>query len=243
MLREKNSTVQTLSVLEPACSNRYIIAAHHESHYQLTDSQPFSNFWHPPGKPPSKDDPAASRYALLDINLTHPIRMTQLAISHFISRKKPGVITHISSMAGQKPFFPTPVYVATKHAISGFVRSLAQLETPPATSSLPSIRVNAVAPGVIRTPLWMENKDKLKMIDENADEWVSPEEVAQVMLDLVEKEENVGGTVLEVGKGRVRRVEAVNDPGPEGSGLTVSNWESEASEIWGRLEEYSGARR
>jgi 3-hydroxybutyrate dehydrogenase len=161
--------------------------------------------------------------------------MTQLAISHFISRKKPGVITHISSIVGQKPFFPTPVYVATKHAISGFVRSLAQLETPPAKSSLPSIRVNAVAPGVIKTPLWVENKEKLKMIDENADEWVTPEEVAQVMVDLIEKEENVGGTILEVGKGKVRRVEAINDPGPEGSGHTVSNSESEEKEIWGRL--------
>jgi 3-hydroxybutyrate dehydrogenase len=165
--------------------------------------------------------------------------MTQPAISHFISRKKPGVITHISSIAGQKPFFPTPVYVATKHAISGFVRSLAQLETPPAESSLPSIRVNAVAPGVIKTPLWTENKEKLKMIDENADEWVTPEEVAQVMVDLIEKEENVGGTILEVGKGKVRRVGVINDPGPEGSGHTISNSESEEKEIWRRLEEHS----
>lgn len=73
------------------------------------------------------------------------------------------------------------------------------------------------------------------MIDENADEWVTPEEVAQVMVDLIEKEENVGGTILEVGKGKVRRVEAINDPGPEGSGHTVSNSESEEKEIWGRL--------
>ncbi len=165
--------------------------------------------------------------------------MTQLAISHFISRKKPGVITHISSIAGQKAFFPTPIYVATKHAVSGFVRSLAQLETPPAGSSVPSIRVNAVAPGVIRTPLWTENKEKLKMIDESADEWVTPEEVAQVMVDLIEKKENVGGTILEVGKGKVRTVEALNDPGPEGSGHTVSNSESEEREIWESLREYS----
>jgi 3-hydroxybutyrate dehydrogenase len=164
--------------------------------------------------------------------------MTQLAIPHFVSRKKPGVITHITSIAGQKPFFPTPIYVATKHAISGFVRSLAPLETPPSNSSLPSIRVNAVAPGVIKTPLWTENKEKLKMIDESADEWVTPEEVAQVMVDLIEKKENVGGTILEVGKGKVRRVEALNDPGPEGSGHTISNAESEERQIWGRLGEY-----
>jgi len=164
--------------------------------------------------------------------------MTQLAITHFISRKKPGVVTHISSIVGQKPFFPTPVYVATKHAISGFVRSLAPLETPPPNSPLRSIRINAVAPGVIKTPLWTENKEKLKMIDQSTDEWVTPEEVAQVMVDLIEKKENVGGTILEVGKGKVRRVEVLNDPGPEGSGHTVSNAESEEKDIWERLAEH-----
>jgi 3-hydroxybutyrate dehydrogenase len=229
---------RTLSALELGYSSRY----ERLSLTQLifTDlGQPFSNFWHPPGKPPSKDDPATSRYALLDINVTHPIRMTQLAISHFISHKKPGVVTHISSIAGQKSFFPTPVYVATKHAISGFVRSLAPLETPPSNSLLRSIRVNAVAPGVIKTPLWTESPEKLKMIDQSADEWVTPEEVAQVMVDLIEKKENVGGTILEVGKGKVRRVEALNDPGPEGSGHTISNAESEEKEIWERLAEHS----
>jgi 3-hydroxybutyrate dehydrogenase len=65
--------------------------------------------------------------------------MTQLGISHFLSRNKPGVIVHISSVAGQKPFFPTLVYVAIKHAISGFVRSVAELEYPPKKTGLPSI--------------------------------------------------------------------------------------------------------
>ncbi|OBT75969.1 hypothetical protein VF21_05742 [Pseudogymnoascus sp. 05NY08] len=200
---------------------------------------PFSNFWNPPGAPPSKDDQSSSRYALLDINLTHPIRTTQLAISHFLAKKKPGVVVHISSIAGQRPFFPTPVYVATKHAISGFVRSLAPLESVE-DSSLPKIRVNAVAPGVIKTPLWTENKEKLQMIDQSADDWATPEEVAQVMLDLVERDEYVGGTVLEVGKGQVRRVEAFNDPGPSGSGHTVSNVDNLESEIYASLRERMG---
>lgn len=122
------------------------------------------------------------------------------------------------------------MYVATKHAISGFVRSLAELEYPP--KDLPPIRVNAVAPGVVKTPLWTENKQKMKMINESVDEWTTPEEVAQVMIDLIEKEENHGGTILEVGKAQVRRVEAVNDPGPSGSGHTVSNAKVEKQEIW-----------
>jgi len=195
---------------------------------------PFSNFWYPPGQPPSRDDASLSRYALLDINLTHPIRTTQLAISYFISQKKPGVITHISSIAAQNPFLPAPIYVATKHAISGFVRSLAELETPPAP--LPKIRVNGVAPGVIKTPLWTEHPEKLKMINPEFDDWATPEEVAEAMLDLVQKPEYVGGTILEVGKDQRRRVEPYNDPGPKGSGNTVSNSETEKAEIWAKLK-------
>lgn len=176
---------------------------------KLTQSQPWTNFWNAPGKPPSKDKLSESRYALVDINITHPIRTTQLAISHFLAAKKPGVVTHISSVGGQTAFFPTPVYVASKHAINGLVRSLHRLEQP--RGDLPKIRVNAVAPGLIKTPLWTDHPEKMKFVDENNDLWVTPEAVADVMLDLVENEEHVGGTILEVGK-TVRRVEMFNDP-------------------------------
>jgi 3-hydroxybutyrate dehydrogenase len=166
--------------------------------------------------------------------------MTQLAISHFYARRKPGAITHISSIAAQRPFFPTPVYVATKAAISGFVRSLAALEFPPEDSGLPSVRVNAVAPGVVRTPLWMEHAEKLKMIDGERDEWVEAEEVAGVMLGLVERGENVGGTVVEVGRGKTRRVEVLDGSGPEGAGVTVSNVGVGEREVWERLSGVGG---
>jgi len=195
---------------------------------------PFSNFWHPPGSPPSRDDPSTSRYALLDINLTHPIRVTQLAISHFLAQKKPGSIPHITSVAGQAPFFPTPVYVATKHAISGFVRSLARLETPPSDSKLPKIRVTAVAPARILTPLWTDNPDKMKMVGDQPG-WVTPEDVAQVMIDLVEGEKNIGGTILEVGS-TVRRVEPYDDPGPRGGGNFVENDPGYEDDMWSQLK-------
>lgn len=203
--------------------------------------KPWSNFWQPPGTGLSRDNTSESRYKHLDINLAHPIRTTQLAIGHFIAHKRPGVITHISSIAAQAPVFPTPVYVATKHAISGFVRSLAPLEHPP--SGLPKIRVNAVAPGIVKTPMWTEHPEKLKMVDPKVDEWVTPEEVAEVMISLVEKEQYSGGTILEVGRRQVRRVEPFNDPGPSGSGNTASNIESESAEIWERLKNRSMASK
>ncbi|KAH8598184.1 hypothetical protein B0O99DRAFT_660164 [Bisporella sp. PMI_857] len=110
-----------------------------------------------------------------------------------------------------------PIYSASKHAISGFVRCLAPLDISH------KIRVNAVAPGIVKTPIWTQSKDKLLWFDDNVDTWVTPEEVADVMLDLIVNDEWVGGTILEVGSGNVRSVQAFNDPGPQGSGHQVSN--------------------
>jgi 3-hydroxybutyrate dehydrogenase len=45
----------------------------------------------------------------LDINLTHPIRTTQLAIAHFLEKKKGGNILHVSSIAGQIANSVTPL--------------------------------------------------------------------------------------------------------------------------------------
>ena len=212
---------------------------------------PFSSFWHPPGSPGSKDDPAGGRYATLDINLTHPIRMTQLAISHFlaasppVSPSNPKSIVHISSIAGQATPIVAPMYNATKHAINGFVRSLGPLEANM------GIRVAAVAPGVVKTPLWTDNQEKLKAVG-GEDQWVTPEEVAVVMLALVEDDsvddrrlidgeegQKVpirGGSILEVSKGHVRDVQAYMDPGPgHREGNTASNMEELVKEVYGLL--------
>ncbi|KAF7716395.1 Uncharacterized protein PECH_005315 [Penicillium ucsense] len=187
----------------------------------------WSNFWRPPGSAPSGDARDGGRYALVDINITHPIRTSQLAIAHFLKYRKrdqPKHLIHISSIAGQVSAMAAPMYVASKHAISGFVRSLGKLERL-------GIRVTAVAPGVIKTPLWTEHPEKMQMINEGADEWVTPEEVAEAMLALIQQDsvseiigdrsgkgrqyQITGGIILEVSK-TVREVAAVNDPGPGG---------------------------
>ncbi|OAL47736.1 NAD-dependent 15-hydroxyprostaglandin dehydrogenase [Pyrenochaeta sp. DS3sAY3a] len=214
----------------------------------------FSNFWIPPGQMQSIDDPNAGRYASLDINLTHPIRLTQLAIFHFThalpaagpaNRKS---IILISSTAGQKTPLAAPIYCATKHAINGFVRCLAPLQ------ERVGIRVAAVAPGVVKTPLWTEHAEKSQAIEEGKDQWVTPELVAEVMMALVSRDEIpqssqdaateaspvmvpiVGGSVLEVTAGHVRNVSAVNDPGPAGrAGSTVSNMQALENRVWEAL--------
>ena len=96
----------------------------------------WSNFWYPPGSEESKDSEQGDRYATLDINVTHPIRTTQLAIAEFLkNQKKLSSGTHgggskgwgankkqkrvliVSSIAGQNANLHTPIYVAAKHAM------------------------------------------------------------------------------------------------------------------------------
>jgi NAD(P)-dependent dehydrogenase (short-subunit alcohol dehydrogenase family) len=164
----------------------------------------WSSFYH--GDPVGE---AESRYRTIDVNLVHPIKLTRLAISEFLKAKKPeAAVIHCSSIAGQVGKLGTPIYSATKFGISGFVRSMAELE------GVFNIRISAVAPGIIKTPLWEENPEKLVMFVEGKDEWVEPEEVAEAMLRLVEDAELPGGTVLEVAKNTQRVVAYFNDPGP-----------------------------
>jgi 3-hydroxybutyrate dehydrogenase len=198
----------------------------------------WTSFWHPPGTEQSRDDPAGGRYKLLDINLSHPIRVTQLAISHFLaadtpsSAANPKSIVHIASIAGQSASLPFPLYHVSKHGVQALVRSLADLE------GTHGIRVTCLMPGVVRTPLWTDHPEKLKIVKQEgkeADVWVTPEEVAQVMLACVKDNEipNViegsatangevereiiqikGGSCLEVLAGTVRDVPLFGNIGP-----------------------------
>lgn len=81
-----------------------------------------------------------------------------------------------------------------------------------------------------------------------ADEWVTPDEVAKVMLDLVEKDECngariEGGAILEVSKNKVRNVEVFNDPGPSGAGNTVGNMKTSIDEVCDTLDSWKDSKR
>jgi len=194
----------------------------------------WSNFWHPPGSAISKDSPDGGRYASLDINITHPIRTTQLAIATFlkpsqgekVSPTNPKRVIITSSIAGQVANLTTPLYIAGKHAMNGFIRSLGILD------SQLGIRVNGVAPGLIKTPLWTDHPEKLSFVDQEKDVWATPEEVAEAMVKCLEDPEMGGGTILEVGAGQTRKVAMLNDPGPSGPGHRVSNISASYGEVF-----------
>jgi len=191
---------------------------------------PFSNFWIPPGTAGSADLIESSQYKIVEINLTHPMRLTQLAIAHFISSQKRGNIVLISSIAGQMALLPVPMYCATKHAIAAFGRSLDLLDPKY------GIRVNVVSPGVVKTPIWLEHPEKMRMLDTEKDEWVLPEEVVDAMMKLIEEEQYVGGTVLEVGRGNTRVVPLFGNTPPSGKGHEVSGMKDAIEDVFHKIE-------
>lgn len=87
------------------------------------------------------DRDSASHFKVFDVNITHPIKMTRIAIQRLRRAQKPGVIIHISSITAQIPSVVNPLYSVSKQAISQFVRCMAPLDR------LAGIRVFAVAPG------------------------------------------------------------------------------------------------
>jgi len=77
------------------------------------------------------------------------VKGTLLAMKHEIPviAKQGGAIVNLSSMVGDVGMAGASVYVASKHAINGLTRSAA-LET-----ARMGVRVNAVAPGGVTTPM------------------------------------------------------------------------------------------
>lgn len=213
----------------------------------------WSNFWHPPGAAGSTSkDPTSGfgHYACLDINVTHPIRATQIAIAEFLkpsdgspkaSASIPKRVVHTASVASQIGNLPTPLYIASKHAINGFIRSLGPLE------QTLGIRVNGVMPGAVKTPLWTDHPEKMSFLDASRDDyWVSPAEVAENMLRMVVEPEMVGGTMLEVSSSKKTRIVPLfgneGPPRPSTQGSTATNgipevYEWLKQEGWGKMVE------
>jgi NAD(P)-dependent dehydrogenase (short-subunit alcohol dehydrogenase family) len=112
-----------------------------------------------------------------------------------------------ASLAGLVALPRDPVYTLTKHAVIGFVRAVApQLAER-------GIRINAVAPGIVDTPLLGESGARLK---EEGFPLLRPEDVAEAVLLAAHSEET--GQVWAVQPGREPlQFRFPNVPGPRDS--------------------------
>lgn len=119
----------------------------------------------------------------VDVNLWGPLTWTAAACEAWFARHG-GAVVNTASLGGLEPAATLGVYNVTKAALIHTTRQLA-LELAP------KVRVNAVAPGVVRTrlaeALWTEHEDRvaaatpLRRIGE-------PEDVAAAVLFLASKE-------------------------------------------------------
>ncbi|KAF3001772.1 hypothetical protein E8E13_000853 [Curvularia kusanoi] len=153
----------------------------------------------------------ASHYTVIDVNLVHPIKLTRIALRLFRQAQQPGVIMHESSIVALRPSAVLPLYAATKAGLSHFVRCMAPLH------ELSGIKVVAVAPGLVDTPLFRQHPDAQEHVDMSEDFFLPPDEVVKAMLALLTQAQYRGGTVLEINDiGGWRKVQLHHDPGPQG---------------------------
>ena len=105
--------------------------------------------WHPPHRPIDGFTVDEFR-ALLDLNVISVFAACRAALP-FLRRSK-GSIVNIASLVATIGQLHATTYVATKGAVLAFTKALALDEAP-------HVRVNAISPGNVDTPLWQEAVD------------------------------------------------------------------------------------
>lgn len=80
---------------------------------------PWSSFWH------DKED---ERYINIDININHCLKLTRIAMKNLVSEDRKGVVLPIASVGGLAGAYHVPLYIASKHAIVGFTKSMKPAE-------------------------------------------------------------------------------------------------------------------
>ncbi|WP_217699425.1 SDR family NAD(P)-dependent oxidoreductase [Pseudomonas fluorescens] len=136
-------------------------------------------------------------HELYEVNVIAPFRLiaeAQAALRDSARSGRPGCIVNISSHAGVRPKGASIPYSATKAALNHMTRLLA-------VSLAPDIRVNAVAPGLVDTPLTAEWTQAQQLWKEHSPmrRAASPEDIAQAVAMLVASDYLTGEILLSDG--------------------------------------------
>ncbi|MGH9056349.1 MAG: SDR family NAD(P)-dependent oxidoreductase, partial [Acidimicrobiales bacterium] len=131
---------------------------------------------------PTVDTDAALIDELLAVNVRSPLLLVAALVPSMTARGR-GSIINVSSVSGLVGTPRRAAYAATKGALDAATRSLA-IELGPA-----GIRVNSVAPGVVDTALWANNKTVPGVVETVEAQtplrrWAVPEDIADVIVFL-----------------------------------------------------------
>ncbi len=136
--------------------------------------------------------------AVIDVNLRGVFHCAQ-AVSHGMVERGRGVILNASSVVGLYGNFGQSNYAASKFGVIGFTKTWSRELGPK------GVRVNAVAPGFIETPILASIPDKVlqRMRDQvPLGRLGKPEEIADVYAFLASDEAAyINGAVIEVSGG------------------------------------------
>lgn len=153
------------------------------------------------GYAPSLDTSEALWDTIMDTNIKGIYLVTNEVLPYMLAQKK-GVILNMASIAGFISGGGGAAYTASKHAVIGYTKQLSY------DYSRMGIRINAVAPGAIRTK--MNEADfkgdaanaKWVAAETPAGRWADPKEVADLTLFLVsDRASYIHGTVVPIDGG------------------------------------------
>ncbi len=134
---------------------------------------------------------------LNEVNVIAPFRLiaeAEAALRNAATRGRPGCVVNVSSHAGVRPKGASIPYAVTKAALNHMTRLLA-------VSLAPGIRVNAVAPGLVDTPMTADWTDAQRIWRERAPmrRAASPADIAQAVALFVASDYLTGEILLSDG--------------------------------------------
>ena len=115
---------------------------------------------------------------IFNINVKVPFVLCQKVLP-YLRKSSHATIINISSILGHKGYIHQAAYAATKHAVLGFSKSLAnEVYTQ-------NIRVHTICPGAVYTDMV-----KVARPDLTGEDMITPEEIADILLFLIQSRGN-----------------------------------------------------
>jgi ribitol 2-dehydrogenase len=121
---------------------------------------------------------------MLNLNVNATFRTVHAALNHMVGRRSGDIIV-TSSIAGVVPVVAEPIYTASKHAVQAFVHTVRR------QVAKHTVRVGAVLPGPVATPLISDwPREKLEA-ERASGALLEPKDVAEAVLFMLTRPKNV----------------------------------------------------